>query len=118
MSLAVATSTSYLQTLAKDEAIAFVASLQKVKDHLSQELQWMSEQAQQKTAQLQSLETLLSEAVALGLITAQTDSTPELTHASAAESATETDSLASSEAPEPGAMTIAPLPALKRGGVR
>lgn len=65
-------SMSYLQTLAKDEAIAFVTSLQKVKAHLSQELQWVSEQVQQKTAQLQSIETLLSEAEALGLVTADT----------------------------------------------
>ncbi len=60
--------TSYLHTLAKDEAIAFVASLQKVKEHLSQELHWISVQAHQKTTQLQGIETLLSEALALGLI--------------------------------------------------
>lgn len=58
---------SYLQTLAKDEAIAFVSSLQKVKEHLSHELHWVNEQAQQKTLQLQGIETLLTEAVGLGL---------------------------------------------------
>lgn len=62
-----ATSISYLQTLAKDETIAFVTSLQKVKDHLSQELQWMNEQIHQKTMQLQGIEILLSEAAAAGL---------------------------------------------------
>lgn len=72
------TPTSYLQTLAKDEAIAFVASLQKVKTHLSHELTWMSQQIQQKTVQLQGLETLLSEAAALKLVAA-TDSTVEST---------------------------------------
>lgn len=58
----------YLQTLAKDEAIAFVSSLQKVKEHLSHELQWMNEQVQQKTMQLQGIDTLLAEAVGLGLV--------------------------------------------------
>lgn len=59
---------SYLQTLAKEEAIAFVTSLQKVKEHLSHELQWMNGQVQQKTIQLQGIDTLLSEAVGLGLL--------------------------------------------------
>ncbi|PZV06034.1 MAG: hypothetical protein DCF22_24245 [Leptolyngbya sp.] len=60
--------TSYLQTLDKDEAIAFVASLQKVKEHLSHELQWITAQAEQKTTQLQGIEAILIEAVTLGLI--------------------------------------------------
>lgn len=59
---------SYLHTLAKEEAIAFVTSLQKVKEHLSHELQWMNGQVQQKTIQLQGIDTLLSEAVGLGLL--------------------------------------------------
>ncbi|MEX0271495.1 hypothetical protein AB3R30_20395 [Leptolyngbyaceae cyanobacterium UHCC 1019] len=67
--LAVVTSpTSYLQTLDKDEAIAFVASLQKVKEHLTHELQWITAQAEQKTTQLQGIEAILIEAVTLGLI--------------------------------------------------
>ena len=65
-----ATPTSYLQSLAYDEAIAFVTSLQSVKAHLSHELQWMGTQVQQKTMQLQGIETLLSEALTLGLLTA------------------------------------------------
>ncbi|XHX77280.1 MAG: hypothetical protein RBJ76_23000 [Stenomitos frigidus ULC029] len=103
-----ATTTSYLQTLAKDEAIAFVASLQKVKDHLSQELQWMSEQVQQKTAQLQGIETLLSEALTLGLVTTETDSFPEdenVVEFAAAESG----SPATGEAAEPIAAIAAPV---------
>lgn len=68
-------STSYLQTLPKSEATAFVASLQKVKEHLDQELQWMNEQVQQKTTQLDGIETLLSEAAALGLLSAEAAST-------------------------------------------
>lgn len=68
-------STSYLQTLPKSEATAFVASLQKVKEHLNQELQWMNEQVQQKTTQLDGIETLLSEAAALGLLSAEAAST-------------------------------------------
>lgn len=59
---------SYLQTLTEEEAIAFVTSLQKVKEHLSHELQWMNEQVQQKTVQRQGIDTLLSEAVELGLL--------------------------------------------------
>ncbi len=115
-----ATSTSYLQTLAKDEAIAFVASLQKVKDHLSQEVQWMNEQAQQKTTQLQGIETLLSEASALGLVTSEPDSIPEVTPESVVEladaielAAAESGSTASSDEPEPVAAAIAALPAKK-----
>jgi hypothetical protein len=118
-SLAVATSTSYLQTLAKDEAIAFVASLQKVKDHLSQELQWMNEQAQQKTTQIQGIETLLSEALALGLVT-ETDSIPDVTPESVVElasaielAAAESGGTESSAEPEPVAAAIAALPAKK-----
>jgi myosin heavy subunit len=65
---------SYLQTLAEDETIAFVASLQSVKAYLSQELQWINEQVQQKTRQLQGIETLLSEALALGRIPTNADS--------------------------------------------
>lgn len=75
--LAVETSpTSYLQTLAKDEAIAFVASLQTVKDHLSQALLWLETQVQQKTVQLQGIETILSEANTLGLVVAVPHSIP------------------------------------------
>lgn len=66
-------STSYLQTVTKPEAIAFIASLQKVKDHLSQELEWMTEQVQQKTTQLQGIETLLVEATELGLVNVNPD---------------------------------------------
>uniref|UniRef100_A0A7C3PKM1 Uncharacterized protein n=1 Tax=Oscillatoriales cyanobacterium SpSt-418 TaxID=2282169 RepID=A0A7C3PKM1_9CYAN len=58
---------AYLQTLPSDEAIALVASLQKVKDHLAEELEWMNQQVQQKTTQLRGLETLLAEASSLGL---------------------------------------------------
>lgn len=61
--------TSYLQTLDKDEAISFVDSLQKVKEHLTQELQWITAQAEQKTTQLHGIEAILIEAVTLGLIT-------------------------------------------------
>ncbi|XHX79293.1 MAG: hypothetical protein RBJ76_05005 [Stenomitos frigidus ULC029] len=72
-------STSYLQTLTKDEAIAFATSLQKVKAHLSQERQWLETQVQQKIVQLQGMETLLSEVEALGLIVADTHLRPETT---------------------------------------
>jgi hypothetical protein len=68
----------YLQTLPKDEAIAFVSSLQKVKEHLSHELQWMNEQAHQKTMQLQGIDTLLAEAVGLGLVPLHAASTSEV----------------------------------------
>ncbi len=79
---AVATSpTSYLQTLAKDEAIAFVVSLQTVKDHLSQALLWLETQRQQKALQLKGIETLLFEAEALGLVAAETHSILEATSA-------------------------------------
>ncbi|MBF2027967.1 MAG: hypothetical protein IGS48_14585 [Oscillatoriales cyanobacterium C42_A2020_001] len=71
--------TSYLQTLSKEEAIAFVTSLQKVKEYLSQELQWINEQAHQKTTQLQGIETLLAEAVELGLLAPNAVSTIETT---------------------------------------
>lgn len=76
--LAVVTSpTSYLQTLDKNEAIAFVASLHKVKEHLTHELQWITAQAEQKTTQLQGIEAILIEAVTLGLITSlPSDSAP------------------------------------------
>ena len=60
------TSTSYLQTLPPAEAIAFITSLQKVQAHLQQELAWMNQQVQQKTTQLQGIETLLAEASMLG----------------------------------------------------
>jgi len=73
----VATSVSYLQTLSQDDAIAFVASLQKVKDHLSHELEWMNQQAQQKTLQLQGIEALLSEASELGLFESETTAVPK-----------------------------------------
>ena len=72
------TSPSYLQALPKDEAIALVKSLQKVKEHLTQELKWMGEQVQQKTIQLQGVETLLSEATELGLATLNSDVTTEV----------------------------------------
>jgi len=74
--------TSYLQTLADDETIAFVTSLQSVKAYLGQELQWINEQAQQKTMQLQGIETLLSEALARGLM--PTDAASVSTHPSPA----------------------------------
>lgn len=53
--------TSYLQTLPSDEVTTFVASLLKVKQHLSHEIQWFSEQLQQKTVQLHGIEALLAE---------------------------------------------------------
>ncbi|HIK15954.1 MAG TPA: hypothetical protein IGS53_11815 [Leptolyngbyaceae cyanobacterium M33_DOE_097] len=58
---------AYLKTLPSDEAIALVTSLQKVKEHLTEELDWMNQQLQQKTTQLQGIETLLAEADSLGL---------------------------------------------------
>jgi hypothetical protein len=82
----VATSPSYLQTLPQDEAIALVTSLQKVKEHLTQELQWMDEQVQQKTVQLQGIETLLSEATDLGLVTLDFDVTTEVVASTAYDS--------------------------------
>lgn len=69
--------TSYLQTLAKEEAIAFLESLEQVKDHLRQELQWMQAQVQQKSVQIQSIETLLSEASALKLVGTAIQATEE-----------------------------------------
>ncbi|MEM6840517.1 MAG: hypothetical protein AAF609_27260 [Cyanobacteria bacterium P01_C01_bin.120] len=57
-----ATPISYLQTLSSTEAGAFITSLQKVQAHLQQELAWMNHQVQQKTMQLQGIETLLTEA--------------------------------------------------------
>lgn len=102
--------TSYLQTLTNDDAIAFVASLQQVKDYLSQELQWMDEQVQQKTVQLQGLETLLSEAAMLGLVA---DSTSEPALAVAAPGVTAVvanGSVPPDEVTEPLATTIAALP--------
>jgi hypothetical protein len=69
-------STSYLQTLADDETIAFVTSLQSVKAYLSQELQWINEQVQQKAMQLEGIETLLSEALARGLMPTDAGSVP------------------------------------------
>jgi len=66
--------TSYLQTLADDETIAFVTSLQSVKVYLSQELQWINEQVQQKTVQFQGIETLLSEALVRELLPTEADS--------------------------------------------
>jgi hypothetical protein len=77
--LAVATPTSYLKTLARDEAIAFVTSLQKVKSHLSHELHWMNEQVQQKTLQLQGIETLMTEATEMGLVSSTAPLPIELT---------------------------------------
>lgn len=74
-------STSYLKTLPNDEATTFIASLQKVKTHLSQELQWMSDQVHQKTIQLQSIETLLSEAAELGLTPPDASVKPTATEA-------------------------------------
>ena len=73
-----ATSPSYLQTSPQDEAISLVKSLQKVREHLTQELQWMNEQLQQKTVQLQGIETLLSEVTDLGLVTLTSDVTTEV----------------------------------------
>jgi hypothetical protein len=65
--------TSYLQTLPQTEANAFVTSLQKVKEHLSQELGWISTQLQQKTVQLQGIEAILSE---FGSPAAEPDAAP------------------------------------------
>ena len=73
--------TSYLQTLDKNEAIAFVASLQKVKEHLKHELKWITAQAEQKTTQLEGIEAILIEAITLGLIA---DSPADLSADSAA----------------------------------
>jgi len=68
---------AYLQTLPSNEAIALVTSLQKVKEHLTEELDWMNQQLQQKTTQLQGIETLLAEADSLGLTQSDaTTSTP------------------------------------------
>lgn len=87
-------STSYLQTLPNDEAAAFLSALQKVKDHLSEELQSMNQQVQQKTLQLQGIETLLAEAKAKG-------------------TKLETPSASTSEATLPNLLdTIAPTPTL------
>lgn len=123
--------TSYLQTLAKDEAIAFATSLQKVKDHLSQSLRWLAAQVQHQTVQLQGIETLLAEAEALGLEAAETHSileatsaviapaTPGVTatgttHANSLEiSATENGSTSPITAMEPVAAAIAALPVKK-----
>lgn len=58
---------SYFQTLSPQDRIAFIASLQQVKEHLQGELEWMNQQVQQKTVQLQGIETLLLEASALEL---------------------------------------------------
>jgi len=58
---------AYLKTLPADEAIALVTSLQKVKEHLTEELDWMNQLLQQKTTQLQGIETLLAEADSVGL---------------------------------------------------
>jgi len=66
---------AYLQTLPSDEAIVLVASLQKVKDHLAEELEWMNQQIQQKTVQLQGIETLLAEADSLQLAKADPKTT-------------------------------------------
>lgn len=57
-------STSYLQTLPIAEADAFLVALQKVKDHLSKELQLLNQQVQQKRMQFQGIEALLAEAQA------------------------------------------------------
>ena len=52
---------SYLHTLASDEATALATSLQRIKDHLYQELEWMKGQVEQKTTQLQGFDALLAE---------------------------------------------------------
>jgi hypothetical protein len=54
-------SLSYLQTLPQTEATAFVISLQKVKEHLSQELAFINTQLQQKTVQLQGINGILAD---------------------------------------------------------
>jgi len=54
-------SLSYLQTLPQTEATALVTSLQKVKEHLSQELAWINTQLQQKTVQLQGIDSILAD---------------------------------------------------------
>lgn len=91
-----ATSPSYLQALPKDEAIAFVTSLQKVRDHLHQELAWMKEQVQQKTIQLQGVEALLSQAKSLGLTALDSDETQD----------------PASIAPEPSSLIEADIPSI------
>jgi hypothetical protein len=67
---------AYLQTLSTAEAIALVASLQKLKEHLTQELKWMQQQVQQKMIQFQGIETLLAEADSLGLEASSFQSAP------------------------------------------
>lgn len=54
-------SPSYLQNLLPTEATAFITSLQKVKEHLSQELAWITTQLQQKTVQLQGIDSILAD---------------------------------------------------------
>jgi|GEM_PF-552434 len=79
LSFIVATPNAYLQTLSPAEANAFVTSLQKVQAHLQQEIAWMNQQMQQKTVQLQGIETLLAEAMTQGhpATDAGTISTPD-----------------------------------------
>jgi hypothetical protein len=69
------TSTSYLQSLPDDEATVFLVALQKVKDHLSEELQLLNQQVQQKTMQFQGIEALLAEATAKELAKQEPSST-------------------------------------------
>lgn len=68
---------SYLQTLPQDDALSFVESLQKVKAHLRGDLEWMSQQVEQKTLQLQGIEALLAEYESLDSEALQTPSTAE-----------------------------------------
>ncbi len=72
------TSASYLNSLSPDQAISFVSSLQTVSDHLTHELEGMTQQVQQKTLQLESIQALLAEAGAVELPTPEpTSSTDE-----------------------------------------
>ena len=52
---------AYLSTLGTAEAATLGTSLQHLKDHLQQELEWMQEQVEHKTRQLQGIEALLLE---------------------------------------------------------
>ncbi|XGV98046.1 MAG: hypothetical protein ACAF41_03730 [Leptolyngbya sp. BL-A-14] len=97
---------SYLHTLAKEEAIAFVTSLQKVKEHLSHELQWMNGQVQQKTIQLQGIDTLLSEAVGLGLLSPNAITTQPSTATDANSSSVAVDGQANLSQTEPSLPAI------------
>ncbi len=76
--LLVETSASYLNSLSPDQAISFLSSLQTVRDHLTRELEGMTQQVQKKTLRLESIQALLAEAGALEVTTPEpTSSTDE-----------------------------------------